>query len=384
MTKKSKQPDFSTRAIHSGQTPEETTNAVVPPISISVNYSYDDIEKNPGEHTYIRTSNPTREILETRIADLEEANYGSAFSSGIAAIDSVFRMLEPGDHVILGGITYGGTVKLLEEVYSRVNVTYDIVDLSNSDDLNAALKPNTKMVWLESPSNPYFNIVDLAAIAKIAHSKGILCVADNTVASPYLQNPLSFGLDIVIHSATKYLGGHSDVLGGLAVTNSDELADSIKNVQSSAGAVLSPFDSYMVLRGIKTLGVRMDRQSENAMAIAEMLDAHPAVAEGVNYAGLKNHPGHSLAKEQMRNFGAMMSFSLKDGRKAVSQLVKKLQYFVFAESLGAVESIISHPATMSHAILSGTPNAVDESLVRVSVGIESVDDLLEDLQQALS
>lgn len=372
---------FSTRAI--GQTSDGEYGAVIEPISLSTNFVYDDIEKERGSHSYIRYSNPTREALEVRMKDLENAKHGFAFSSGAAAMDSVMRTLKSGDHVIFGGMIYGGTIKLIQNVYQKtLDISFDIVDPSDINNLKAALKPNTKIVWLESPSNPHFNIVDLAGWAKIAQASGALCVVDNTVATPYLQNPLSLGVDVVVHSASKYLGGHSDVLGGIVLTNSADLAERIHSIQTTAGAVLSPFDSYLVLRGIKTLEVRMQRHCENALAVAEMLDSHPAV-DVVNYAGLKNHQGHSLAKEQMRSFGGMMSVALKGGKKAVSKLTTKTELFVFAESLGGVESIISHPATMSHALLAGTQYAIDESLVRLSVGIENIEDLLADLQQAL-
>ncbi len=381
---------FSTRAIHAGQKPDERTGAVAMPITLSTNYLQDGIGE-PRGYEYIRTNNPTREALEICIASLEEAEHGFAFASGIAGIDAVFRLLKPGDEVILCGIVYGGTIKLLEQIYAQYGIGHTIAGNTAGgfelSDLERAITPKTKMVWLESPANPYFNIVDLKKAGELDKSAGALAVADNTVATPYLQNPLNLGIDISLHSATKYLGGHSDVLGGLVAVNSDELAERIKLAQSAAGAVLSPFDSYMVLRGIKTLGVRVEQISKNAKEIAEFLESHKNVS-AVNYAGLKSHPGHKTAKSQMRGFGGLMSFVLKGAASkeraaAAKKLAKNLELAVFSESLGAVETIISHPATMSHYILGGTSHEIDGGLLRLSVGLEDPSDITADLAQAL-
>ncbi len=382
---------FSTRAIHIGQEPNESTGAIMPPIELTTIYEWEDLGEEKA-HSYTRYSNSNRLALETCVANLEVAKHAYAFSSGIASIDSVFRLLAPGDHVVLGGMVYGGTIKLLKNIYSQLGITFDITDIDNGDGsvnvvdaIGKNIKDNTKMILVESPANPYFNIVDIEAVVELAKSgkQEILCVADNTVATPYLQNPLSMGVDMVVHSASKYMGGHSDILGGVVVLNNDELAERIHGIQISAGAVLSPFNSYLTLRGLRTLGVRMDRQTQNAMAIASMLQAHKKVLQ-VNYAGLKSHPSHSLAKKQMKDFGAMMSVVLDGDRRAISKFVKNVKVITFSESLGAVETLISNPNSMSHVPLTGTEYEIPHNLVRISVGIEDEKDLLEDLDQALS
>jgi len=372
---------FETRAIHVGQEPDPVTGAVVTPISLATTFRQDEVGKHGG-FEYARTGNPTRRALEECVASLEGASRGLAFASGMAAEDTVLRaVLGPGDHVVIPDDAYGGTFRLVARVLAATGVEWSAVDLTDPESLAAALRPTTKLVWVETPTNPMLTVVDIAAIAAIANGHGARLVVDNTFATPYLQTPLALGADVVVHSSTKYLGGHSDVVGGFVATNDDGLADSLAFLQNAVGAVPGPFDCYLVLRGVKTLGVRMDRHCSNAAAIATMLDAHPAV-ERVLWPGLPGHAGHDAATRQMRDFGGMVSFIAAGGEEAALALVARTTLFTLAESLGAVESLIEHPARMTHASAAESPLAVDPALVRLSVGLESIEDLLADLQGA--
>ena len=372
---------FETRAIHVGQEPDEATGAITVPIHLATTF----VQPAPGRHRgyeYSRTSNPTRVALERSVAGLEGAAHGFAFASGMAAEDALVGLLRPGDHVVLGNDAYGGTFRLIARVYGERGIEWSTVDLTDTEALSAALRTETRQVWMETPTNPLLTVVDIAAAAEATHSVGALLVVDNTFATPYLQNPLGLGADVVVHSSTKYLGGHSDVVGGLVAVDDDGLAEQLSFVQNAAGAVPSPFDCYLLLRGIKTLGVRMDRHCENAMTVAGFLDGHPAVAR-VLYPGLVDHPGHETAARQMSGFGGMVSCILAGGEGAAVAAVSSTRVFRLAESLGAVESLIEQPSTMTHLSVADSPLAVDPGLIRLSVGIESVDDLLADLDQAL-
>jgi len=372
---------FNTRAIHAGQEPDEQTGAVTVPVHLATTYAQQGVNQHKG-FEYSRTGNPTRVALETSIAVLEGASHGFAFGSGMAAEDAILRMLSPGDNVLLGNDAYGGTFRLLDKIYGRMGVTWTAVDLTKPDLVASSWADNTKMVWMETPTNPNLTVFDIEAISAAAHVNGGLCVVDNTFATPYLQQPMALGADIVVHSATKYLGGHSDVVGGLAVTNDDELAAHLAFTQNGAGAIISPFDCYFLLRGVKTLGIRMDRHCDNAAAIVAMLSEHSAI-EQVLYPGLAGHLGHDVAASQMRNFGGMVSFIPRGGAEAAHRIVTSTKLFTLAESLGAVESLIEVPAGMTHGSTAGSPLEVDPSLVRLSVGIEDIDDLLDDLAAAL-
>ncbi len=375
-------PGFSTLAIHAGQEPDPLTGAVVTPIHLASTFAQQAVGKHQG-FDYARTGNPTRASLETTIAALEGADHGYAFASGMAAVDAVLRLLRPGDHLLIPNDAYGGTYRLVASLYRGSGVSFSAVDLRSHDAVAAAWRDETRLVWVETPSNPKLHIIDVETVAEIAHTRGGRCIVDNTFATPYLQRPLALGADAVVHSSTKYLGGHSDVVGGLVATNHEELAAHLGFVQNSAGAVPSPFDCYLVQRGLKTLAVRLDRQCANANLIAVHLLAHPAVRE-VYYPGLAQHPGHELAARQMLDFGAMVSFTLRGGEPAALDVAGGTRVFTLAESLGAVESLIEHPAQMTHASVSGSELEVDPSLIRLSVGLEDSDDLLEDLDRALS
>ena len=372
---------FDTRAIHAGQEPDEATGAITVPIHLATTF----VQAAPGEHRgyeYSRTSNPTRVALERCVAELEGAGHGMAFASGMAAEDAVIGMMRPGDHVVLGADAYGGTFRLIARVYGERGIEWSAVDLTDVDSLAAAIRPETRQVWVETPTNPLLTVVDIAAVADAVHAAGVDLVVDNTFATPYLQNPLALGADLVVHSATKYLGGHSDVVGGFIAANRDDLAERLSFVQNAVGAVPSPFDCYLLLRGIKTLGVRMDRHCDNAQAVADFLAGHPAV-DRVLFPGLAGHPGHEVATRQMRRFGGMVSFIHGGGEAAAVAAVSATRVFRLAESLGAVESLIEQPSTMTHLSVADSPLAVDPGLVRLSVGIETIDDLLADLDQAL-
>jgi len=373
---------FETRTVHAGQEPDPATGAVVPPISLASTFAQDAVGQHRG-YEYARSANPTRAALETGVAELEGAARGLAFASGMAAEDAVLRaMLRPGDHVIIPADAYGGTYRLLARVFEPGGIAWSAVDHVDLDALAVAWRDDTKVIWVETPTNPLLTVVDIAAIARLARERGARVVVDNTFATPYLQQPLGLGADVVVHSSTKYLGGHSDVVGGAVALSDDELAEQIAFVQNAAGAVPSPFDCYLVLRGIKTLAVRMDRHCANARAIAVLLSEHPAVSR-VLYPGLPGHPGHDVARRQMHDYGGMVSFTVAAGEEAAIKLVASTRLFTLAESLGAVESLIEHPAEMTHASAAGSPLAVDPALVRLSVGIENVEDLVADLRQAL-
>ncbi|MDZ4826983.1 MAG: cystathionine gamma-synthase [Actinomycetota bacterium] len=372
---------FETRAIHAGQDPDPATGAVVTPISLATTFAQSAVGEHQG-YEYARSGNPTRTALETCIASLEGGTHGLAFASGLAAEDALLRTLHPGDHVVIPNDAYGGTYRLVARVHERHGLTWTSVDLRDIAALEAAWRPETKMVWIETPTNPMLAIVDIAAVAGVAHAHGARVVVDNTFATPYLQQPLDLGADASVHSSTKYLGGHSDVVGGAIVVRDDTFGDELRFLQNAMGAVPSPFDCYLVLRGLKTLAVRMDRHCTNAAAVVDVLTGHPAVAR-VLYPGLADHPGHDVARRQMANFGGMVSFIAAGGEAAALDLVTKTRIFTLAESLGAVESLIEHPARMTHASVEGSPLAVDPALVRLSVGIETVDDLVADLRNAL-
>ncbi|MEF2978825.1 cystathionine gamma-synthase [Subtercola sp. YIM 133946] len=375
---------FETTAIHAGQEFDPTTGAIIPPIYQTSTFVQDGIGGFRNGYEYARGGNPTRTSLETLIAALEGAAHGYSFSSGLAAEDALLRaVLEPGDHVVLGNDVYGGTHRLINTIHSKSGILNDTVEMMDLEAVRAAIVPGkTKILWLETPSNPLMKISDIAALAEIGHAAGAIVVVDNTFASPYLQQPLSLGADVVVHSTTKYLGGHSDVLGGAVVLNDDELASKVGFQQFAAGAVSGPMDAWLTVRGIKTLAVRMDRHSANAQAIAERLVGHPAL-ERVYYPGLPSHPGHELAARQMRGFGGMLSVALAGGPAAARTFAESTKVFSLAESLGGVESLIGYPSEMTHASVRGTALEVPENIIRLSVGIENVDDLLADLDEAL-
>lgn len=375
---------FETAAIHAGQASDPGTGAVVPPIYQVSTFHQDAVGKTRNGWEYSRSGNPTRAALEECLAALEQGRHGLAFASGLAAEDCIVRTIcAPGDHLVFPNDAYGGTYRLIALVFSRWGVEHTAVDLADLDAVRAAMRDNTKLVWCETPSNPLLGIADISALAAIAHDGGARLVVDNTFASPYLQQPLTLGADVVVHSTTKYLGGHSDVVGGALVCLDDELADGLAFHQNSVGAVAGPFDAWLVLRGAKTLAVRMDRHCANAQRIAEFLDAHDKVSK-VRYPGLPTHPGHEIATKQMRDFGGMLSFQVVGGEQAAVDVCNRARLFTLAESLGGVESLIEHPARMTHMSVAGSALEVPADLVRLSVGIEHVDDLIADLEQALA
>ncbi len=376
---------FETLAIHAGQDPDPATGAVVPPISLSSTFAQSEVGVHLG-YEYSRSGNPTRTVLETQVAALERADHGLAFASGLAAEDAVLRMVAHGPdskrRVLLGNDAYGGTFRLISKVWTPLGVPWSAVDLTDVDALAADWPADTAMIWLETPTNPLLTCIDIAAIAELAHSHGALVVVDNTFATPYLQQPITLGADIVVHSATKYLGGHSDVVGGFLAVDDDATADQLRFTQNASGAVPSPFDCYLVVRGVKTLALRMDRHCENAGAVVDLLVGHPAV-ERVLYPGLPDHPGHEAAAKQMRGFGGMVSFTVKAGEAEARRIAAATELFTLAESLGAVESLIEHPGAMTHASAAGSPLEVPSNLIRLSVGVENSSDLVADLAQAL-
>ncbi len=378
-------PGFDTRAIHAGQEPNPVTGDVVVPLHLATTFKQDGVGGLRDGYEYARSGNPTRAALQELLASLEEGVAGLAFASGLAAEDTLLRTVcEPGSHVVLGGDAYGGTYRLISRVVSRWGVEHTPADLNDPDALRAAIRPgSTRVVWCETPTNPLLNIADIALTAEVAHEAGAVLVVDNTFASPYLQRPLTLGADVVVHSTTKYLGGHSDVVGGALVARETELAEQLAYHQNAMGAVSGPLSDWLVIRGIKTLGVRMDRHQDNAGRIAEHLLGHPAVSQ-VLYPGLPDHPGHDIAAKQMSGFGGMLSFRLAAGEEAALRVCERAQLFTLAESLGGVESLIEHPHRMTHASAAGSPLEVPADLVRLSVGIEDVDDLLADLDQAMS
>jgi cystathionine gamma-synthase len=372
---------FETRAIHVGQEPDPATGAVAVPIYQTSLFVQDDVEHDRGWF-YSRTANPTRSALERCIASLEGAAHGFCYGSGVAAEDAVLRLLRPGDHLIVSRDLYGGTYRLLHRVWEDGGLSFTPADLTDPSAVDAAWRSETRMVWVESPTNPRLEIVDIEAVAAMARERGAWTVVDNTLASPYLQQPLTLGADLVAHSTTKYLGGHSDVIGGWVGTSSDGLAERLELLQAATGPVPGPFDAFLILRGVKTLALRMDRHCANAAAVAEFLAGHPAVA-AVRYPGLPAHPGHDVAAKQMSGFGGMVSFTLAGGEPAARAVCAATKLFALGGSLGGVESLISYPPTMSHFSMQGTELAADPALVRLSVGIEAAGDLIADLDQAL-
>jgi cystathionine gamma-synthase len=375
---------FNTLAIHAGQEPDPLTGSVAVPIYQTSTYKQDGVGGLRGGYEYSRSANPTRTALEVALAAVEGGTHGFAFASGLAAEDTLLRAAcRPGDHVILPGDAYGGTFRLIARVLTNWGIEYTPVPLGDLDAVRAALRPATRVIWCETPTNPLLGIADIAALAEIAHVANARLVVDNTFASPYLQQPLALGADAVVHSTTKYLGGHSDVVGGALVVNDAELAEQVGFHQNAMGAIAGPFDAWLVLRGLKTLGVRMDRHCANAQRVVQFLQEHPAVQD-VLYPGLPAHPGHDLAARQMRDFGGMVSFTLRGGEEAAVKVCGLVEVFTLGESLGGVESLIEHPARMTHASVAGSPLEVPADLVRLSVGIEDADDLVADLAQALA
>jgi len=374
---------FSTDAIHAGQKPDPTTNAVIPPIHPTTTYYQEEIGKHKG-YVYSRSGNPTRDTLQKNIATLEKGKYALAFSSGLAAIHAMSTLLKSGDHAIVSNDVYGGTYRLFERVLTDYGLSFTFVDTTKIENIERAIQPNTKLVHIETPTNPLLAITDIVEVANLCRSKNLILSVDNTFMSPYFQNPLELGADIVVHSATKYLGGHSDLIGGILVFNSDEFYERLKFIQNAIGAILSPFDCWLLLRSVKTLAVRMERHNQNAMKVAEYLQSRPKVKR-VFYPGLETHPQHSIAKKQMRGFGGMVSFEVEDFETA-KNILYRFKIFTLAESLGGVESLVCHPATMTHASIPKEireKNGLTDGLIRLSVGIEDVEDLLNDLEQAL-
>ncbi len=377
---------FGTKAIHAGVEPDPTTGAIMTPIFQTSTYVQESPSKHKG-YAYARGANPTRNQLQKSIAALENGKFGICFSSGMGATDAVLRLLNPGDEVITSNDLYGGSYRLFTKVYERMGIKFHFIDLSDANSAKAYLNKNTKLIWVETPSNPLMRVIDIQACVAIAKANGIRIAVDNTFASPYLQNPLDMGVDIVMHSVTKYLGGHSDVIMGALVVNDEKLHQELAFIANSCGAVPGPQDSFLVLRGIKTLHLRMERHCFNGRKVAEYLRAHPKVGH-VYWPGFPDHPNHAIAKKQMRDFGGMISFTLKDDRleKAI-KLMESVHLFSLAESLGGVESLINHPASMTHASIpreERMKNGLTDTLIRLSVGTEDIEDLLEDLQQALA
>jgi cystathionine beta-lyase/cystathionine gamma-synthase len=372
---------FETRAIHAGQDPDPTTGAINVPIYQTSTYVQDALGKHKG-YEYSRTGNPTRTALEACVASLEEARFGLAFASGMGAETTIMYLFKPGDHVVVSNDVYGGTYRLFQRVLAPYGLAFDFVDMTEPESVRQHIRPETRVVWIETPSNPLMKLIDIAAVSAIAHASGAKVVVDNTFASPYGQRPLSFGADMVVHSSTKYLGGHSDAVGGLVVTNDEEDYENLKFLQNAVGAVPGPMDCYLVLRGVKTLGVRMRAHEANALKIARFLEQHSSV-DWVRYPGLPSHPQHDLAGRQMRNFGGMISFTVKGGIEEARRIVQGTRLFALAESLGGVESLIEHPGIMTHASVANSPLAVPDNLIRLSVGIEDAEDLIRDLATAM-
>lgn len=375
---------LATKAIHAGYRPDPATGAVNAPIYASSTFAQDGVGGLRGGFEYARTGNPTRAALEAALAAVEDGAFGRAFSSGMAATDCALRaILRPGDHVVIPNDAYGGTFRLIDKVFTQWNVSYTPVALSDVDAVRSAVTPRTRLIWVETPTNPLLSIADIAAVAELGRQHSAKVLVDNTFASPALQQPLTLGADVVLHSTTKYIGGHSDVVGGALITDDQELDAAFAFLQNGTGAVPGPFDAYLTMRGLKTLVLRMQRHSENAAAVAEFLAEHPAVG-AVLYPGLPGHPGHETAVRQMRGFGGMVSVRMRGGRRAAEELCARTEVFILAESLGGVESLIELPSAMTHASTAGSQLEVPDDLVRLSVGIEDVDDLLADLKQALA
>ncbi|MBL4755088.1 MAG: cystathionine gamma-synthase [Flavobacteriales bacterium] len=376
---------FGTKAVHAGLKPDESTGAIMTPIYQTSTYA----QKMPGDHKgyeYSRTLNPTRDALQRNLAAIENGKYGLCFSSGMGAIDTVVKLLSPGDEIVANNDLYGGTYRIMTKVFEGYGIKSHFVDMSDASSVAAHINENTKLVWIETPSNPLLNVIDIDAIAALTQGKDILLGVDNTFASPYLQNPLDLGADIVMHSVTKYLGGHSDVVMGALICSDDDLHERLSFIQNTCGAVPGPQDCFLVLRGIKTLHLRMQRHSDNGRTIAEYLDAHDKVAR-VYWPGLESHANHDIAKKQMRDFGGMLSFTLKDNSLAAAHaVISQTKIFILAESLGGVESLVGHPASMTHAAIpqeKREATGIVEGLIRLSIGIEDSDDLVEDLKQAI-
>lgn len=376
---------FSTKAIHIGQEADPVTGATVVPVYQTSTYTQEEIGKHKG-YEYSRTGNPTRAALEKCLASLENGEYGLAFASGLAATSAVLSILKPGDHVVAAADIYGGTYRLFEKVYRPMRIDFTYVDGSNTDEFERVVRPETKLFWIETPTNPLLHLVDLTAVAGVASAHGLIMTVDNTFATPYFQRPLDLRANIVVHSTTKYIGGHSDVVGGAVVTSDESIYQAIKFYQNAAGGIPGPFDCWLTLRGLKTLAVRMRQHEENAKRIAEYLADHSSVLS-VNYPGLINHPQYELACRQMSGFGGMISFQIKGGREEANKFVKSLQVFSFAESLGGVESLVCYPSTMTHGSIpkeEREQRGITDGTIRLSVGIEDVEDLIDDLERALT
>jgi cystathionine beta-lyase/cystathionine gamma-synthase len=375
---------FSTRAIHVGQDPDPTTGATIVPIYQTSTYTQEEVGKHKG-YEYSRSGNPTRSAYEKCLASLEDGKYGLAFASGLAATTALLSMLRPGDHVVANDDLYGGSYRLFERVFRPMNVSFTYVDGRDTPAFKRAMRPETKLVWIETPTNPLLMLVDIAAVAEVARANRAILAVDNTFASPYLQQPLSLGAHVVVHSTTKYIGGHSDVVGGALISSDDEVHKQVAFYQNAAGGVPGPFDCWLAMRGVKTLALRMKRHSENARAVAEFLSKHKRVKR-VNYPGLPSHPQHELARRQMKDFGGMVSFDVGAGEREVNEFVKRLELFHYAESLGGVESLCCYPVKMTHGAYpkeERDKRGVGDGLLRLSVGVEDVDDLIADLERAL-
>ena len=376
---------FGTKAIHAGVQPDPATGAIMTPIYQTSTYVQEGVGNHKG-YEYSRTLNPTRHALEKNIAAIENGKFGACFGSGLAAIDCVIKMLNPGDEVISTNDLYGGSYRIFKTIFEKYGIKFHFVNMQNPSEVEALLNKNTKLIWVETPTNPMMNIVDIRAMSHLARKVGAMLAVDNTFATPYLQTPLDLGADIVMHSATKYLGGHSDVVMGALITSNDDIAQEMYRIQNSSGAVTGPMDSFLVLRGIKTLHLRMQRHCENGAIVANFLKSHPKI-DKVYWPGFENHPNHEVAKSQMKDFGGMISFTLKGNKlEDALEIVKKVELFALAESLGGVESLIGHPATMTHASIPKEvreQSGVVDSLIRLSVGIEDSEDLIQDLDQAL-
>jgi len=376
---------FDTKVVRSGISPDPTTGAIVPPVYQTATYVLEEVGRDKG-FDYTRAANPTREVLENNLADLDGGKYGVCFSSGMSAVDSMMKMFSAGDNVVCSDDVYGGVSRLYNDILVNYNLSFTYVNSSNPQELEAAIQENTKLIWVETPTNPLLKVTDLNAVAKIAKEKGILFGVDSTFATPALLRPLEFGADLVMHSTTKYLSGHNQIIGGVIITSNEELFDKLKFIQKSVGAIPSPFDCWLTLLGIKTLSLRMKRHCENAQAIAEFLEAHPKIAK-VTYPGLPSHPQYSVAKEQMGGFSGMISMELQGGITAGKNLMNGVKLCYLAESLGAVETMITHPATMTHADVpreDRLARGLSDGLVRLSVGIEDVEDIIADMEQALT
>ena len=375
---------FSTRAIHAGQQPDPTTGAIMTPLYLTSTF----VQSSPGEHKgyeYSRTSNPTRKAYEDCLASLEEGKYGFGFASGCAASTTILHLLKAGDHVVASDDLYGGTFRLFDKVIRHNGIDFTFVDMSKPENVEKAIQANSKMIWIETPTNPMLKLVDIKACAQIGKAKGLMTVVDNTFMSPYFQKPLTLGADIVVHSTTKFINGHSDIVGGAVVVKNSDIADKLAFLSNSMGGICSPFDAFMCMRSLKTLPVRMRAHQENALKVVELLENHNQV-EKVIYPGLESHPQHQLAKQQMSGFGGMITFYMKGGLEPARKLLERVKVFSLAESLGGVESLIEHPAIMTHASVPAEIRqelGIDDGLVRLSVGIEDIEDLLKDLEQAL-